>query len=118
MRRDEQGTLLRIFFGESDRLNHRPLYEIIVEEARARGLAGATVLRGVEGFGAASVIHTARLLRLSEDLPMIVEIVDADERIESFIPIIDDLIDRARCGAFITTEHIRVIRHTPGSPIT
>jgi uncharacterized protein len=85
----EEGQLLRIFMGESDRYEGLPLYEWIVRQARQRGLAGATVLRGIAGFGAASRIHTANILRLSLDLPVIVEIVDKPERIEAFLPIVD-----------------------------
>jgi len=85
----EEGQLLRIFVGESDRHEGLPLYEWIVRQARQRGLAGATVLRGIAGFGAASRIHTSNILRLSMDLPIIVEIVDKPERIEAFLPVVD-----------------------------
>jgi hypothetical protein len=88
----EQGHLLRIFIGESDKHGGLPLYEWIVREARRHGLAGATVLRGVEGFGARSRLHTAKILRLSEDLPIIVEIVDTREKIEAFMPVVDAAI--------------------------
>ncbi|MCP3962876.1 MAG: DUF190 domain-containing protein [bacterium] len=88
-----QGHLLRIFIGESDRHDGLPLYEWIVRAARSHGLAGATVLRGLEGFGARSRLHTARILRLSSDLPIVVEIVDTREKIESFLPVIDETID-------------------------
>lgn len=88
----EEGRLLRIFIGESDKHNGIPLYEWIVRRAREEGLAGATVLRGIEGFGAHSRIHTAKILRLSEDLPIVIEIVDTHEKIEQFIPVIDDTI--------------------------
>jgi len=82
MKIEGDGQLLRVFIGESDRSGGRPLYEAIVRKARERGLAGATVLRGLEGFGAKSRIHTAKILRLSEDLPIVIEIVDRPERIE------------------------------------
>ena len=88
----EQGALLRIFIGESDRHEGMPLYEWIVRQARTRGLAGATVLRGLEGFGAHSRIHTAKILRLSTDLPLVIEIVDTREKIEAFLPAIDGAI--------------------------
>ena len=88
----EEGHLLRIFLGESDRHDGEPLYEWIVRRAREQGLAGATVLRGIEGFGARSRLHTSKILRLSEDLPIVVEIVDTRERIEAFLPIIDAAI--------------------------
>jgi len=88
----EEGHLLRIFVGESDKHEGRPLYEWLVLQAREAGLAGATVLRGIEGFGAHSRLHTAKILRLSEDLPIVVEIVDAREKIEAFMPIVDHAI--------------------------
>ena len=88
----EEGHLLRIFIGESDKHGNIPLYEWIVREARQHGLAGATVLRGVEGFGAHSRVHTAKILQLSEDLPIIIEIVDTMEKIEAFLPLIDGAI--------------------------
>jgi PII-like signaling protein len=87
-----EGHLLRIFIGESDKHEHMPLYEWIVRRAHEAGLAGATVLRGMEGFGAHSRLHTAKILRLSQDLPVVIEIVDAKERIDAFIPIIDGAI--------------------------
>jgi uncharacterized protein len=88
----EEGSLLRIFIGESDKHERMPLYEWIVRKAREQGLAGATVVRGVEGFGAHSRVHTAKILRLSTDLPIVVEIVDTLERIEAFLPIVDNAI--------------------------
>ena len=88
----KDGKLLRIFIGENDKYEGLLLYEWIVRKARERGLAGATVLRGLEGFGAHSRLHTAKILRLSSDLPIVVEIVDAEEKIESFLPFIDNAI--------------------------
>jgi len=88
----EKGNLLRIFIGESDSHNGIPLYEWIVNKARENGLAGATVIRGIEGFGAHSRIHTTKILRLSEDLPIIIEIIDTLEKIENFLPQIDESI--------------------------
>jgi len=88
----KDGKLLRIFIGENDRHAGQPLFEWIVHQARARGLAGATVLRGLEGYGAHSRLHTAKILRLSSDLPIVVEIVDTEEKIEAFLPVIDDAI--------------------------
>jgi hypothetical protein len=88
----ERGRLLRIFVGESDKHEGLPLYEWIVRTAREQGLAGATVLRGIEGFGAHSRVHTAKILRLSEDLPIVIEIVDTEEKIERFLPLIDAAI--------------------------
>lgn len=88
----EEGHLLRIFVGESDKHGGVPLYEWIVRQARERGLAGATVLRGVEGFGAHSRLHTAKILRLSADLPIVIEIVDSKEKVEAFLPVVDAAI--------------------------
>jgi PII-like signaling protein len=112
MKLPSEAELLRIFIGESDTHNGRPLYQVVVEEARRRGLAGATVLRGAIGFGASSRIHTAHILRLSEDLPMVVEIVDTPEKIAAFLPDLDGLIDEG----LVTLERVRVIlyRHNQG----
>lgn len=115
MKLEGEGTLLRIFIGESDRSGHRPLYEAIVEAAREQGLAGATVLRGIEGFGAKSRIHTARILRLSEDLPLIIEIVDTGEKIAHFVQTVGDLFESTGCGGLITQERVHVLRYTSGS---
>ena len=90
MKIEGEGKLLRIFIGESDRWHGKPLYQAIVERVREAGLAGATVLRGIEGFGADSRLHTARLLRLSEDLPVVIEIVDAADKIEEILPALDE----------------------------
>jgi PII-like signaling protein len=103
----EDGYLLRIFVGESDKQGHYPLYEAIVLKAREMGLAGATVTRGVMGFGKHSTIHTAKILRLSEDLPMIIEIVDSLENIERFLPTLDELIK----DGLVTLEKVRVIHY-------
>ena len=105
----EEGYLLRIFVGESDRSDHRPLYEAIVLEARKQGLAGATVTRGLMGYGKNSVIHSAKILRLSEDLPMVVEIVDTRERIEAFLPVLDTMIK----DGLVTLETVKVMQHKP-----
>ena len=107
MRLPEEAELLRIFIGESDRWKGKPLYEAIVVEARRRGMAGATVLRGIMGFGADSRMHTAKILRLSEDLPIIVEIVDKPERIAEFLPDLDTMIEEG----LITLERARVIAY-------
>jgi len=88
----DEGKLLRIFIGESDRHDNMPLFEWIVRKARESGIAGATVLRGLEGYGARSLLHTTKILRLSSDLPVIIEIVDSAEKIEAFLPQIDDAI--------------------------
>ncbi|MCZ7557184.1 MAG: DUF190 domain-containing protein [Bacteroidia bacterium] len=108
-----EAVLLRIFLGESDRHEGKPLYEAIVNAARAEGLAGATVLRGIEGYGASSRLHTARLLRLSTDLSIVVEFVDKEERIEAFLSVLDGLFDIAGCGGLVTREKVEVIRYHP-----
>ena len=105
MKIPQEGYLLRIFVGESDKHGHIPLYEAIVLNARKAGLAGATVLRGVMGFGKHSVLHTAKILRLSEDLPMIVEVVDSLEKIEGFLPTLDTMV----LEGLVTVEKVRVI---------
>jgi PII-like signaling protein len=106
----EDGHLLRIYIGESDRHKGTPLYEWIVRRAREQGLAGATVLRGIEGFGAHSRIHTAKILRLSEDLPIIVEIIDSIERIEAFLPEIDEAITEG----LVTLEKVQIRLYRSG----
>jgi len=97
--------LLRIFIGESDRWQHKPLYEAIVLKARELHLAGATVLRGPMGFGKTSRLHTAKILRLSMDLPLVIEIVDSEEKINEFLPVLDKMMT----GGLITMEKVRVI---------
>ncbi len=98
---------VRIYIGESDQWHGRPLYTAIVERCRREGFAGATVLRGIEGFGAHSRIHTARILRLSEDLPVIVEIVDRPERIEQLLPILDEMV----LEGLVTVEDVHVLKY-------
>ena len=107
MKIPEEGYLLRVFVGESDRFDHHPLYEAIVLKARENGLAGATVLRGLMGFGKNSVLHTAKILRLSEDLPIVIEIVDSLENIERFLPSLDEMIK----DGLVTLETIKVIQY-------
>ena len=111
MKLPSEALLLRIFIGESDKIHGKPLYEAIVEEARRRGMAGATVLRGFLGFGASSRIHTAKVLRLSEDLPVVVEIVDTEERIDAFLPELDQMIDEG----LVTLEKVRIIAYRHGA---
>jgi hypothetical protein len=108
-----EGKLLRIFVGEADRCDGKLLYEAIVRKAHDLGLAGATVWRGVEGFGANSRIHSAKILRLSEDLPIIIEIIDAEEKITAALPELDALIEKAGGGGLVTLEKAEVIRYTP-----
>lgn len=107
----EEGLLLRVFIGESDQHQGQPLYEWIVRAARRHGLAGATVLRGVEGFGAHSRLHTTKLLRLSADLPIVVEIVDSSERIESFLPILEGAVREG----LATLEKVRIRFYRSGA---
>ena len=102
-----QAVLLRIFIGESDRWEHKPLYEAIVLKARELHLAGATVLRGAMGFGKSSRLHTAKILRLSLDLPLVIEIVDSEEKINSFLPELDKMIS----GGLVTLEPVKVIEY-------
>ena len=103
----EDAVLLRIFIGESDRYQHRPLYEAIVLKARELQLAGATVLRGPMGFGKSSQLHTAKILRLSMDLPMVIEIVDTEEKMNAFLPVLDEMMG----GGLVTLEKVKVIRY-------
>jgi uncharacterized protein len=103
--------LLRIFLGESDKIHSQPVYEKIVLEARKSGLAGATVFKGTMGFGRSSRIHTAKILRLSEDLPLIIEIVDEANKIEMFIPELNKIFEEADCGGLITIEKAEVIQY-------
>jgi len=105
--------LLRIHIGELDRARHKPLFELLVTEARATGLSGATVLRGIESYGASSVVHRSRLLELSEDLPIVVEIVDTEEKIRGFLERIDPILEEAGCGVLITMERVEILRWTP-----
>ena len=108
----EEAVLLRIFIGESDRFEHRPLYEAIVIKARERGLGGATVLRGPMGFGKSSHLHTAKILRLSMDLPMVIELVDTEEKINGFLPELDAMMG----GGLVTLEKVKIIRYTGAEP--
>jgi PII-like signaling protein len=109
----EEGHLLRIFLGESDKHDGRPLYEWLMLEARKQGLAGVTVLRGIAGFGAHSRLHTAKLLRLSEDLPIILEIVDTREKIEAFLPTVDHAIREG----LATLERVQIRFYRAPGPV-
>jgi len=104
-----EAMLLRIYLGEDDKYQHQPLYEAIVLKARDKGLAGATVLRGPMGFGHSSHLHTAKILRLAENLPVVVEIVDAEERIRGFLPELDGMIG----SGLVTLEKIEVVQYGP-----
>lgn len=107
MRLEGEGELLRIFIGESDTWRGKPLYEAIVLRAREEGLAGATVVRGIEGFGASSHMHTSRILRLSEDLPVVIEIADTGENIQRVLPLLDEMVTEG----LLTVERVRVIKY-------
>ena len=107
MKVEGTGLLARIYIGESDTLHGQPLYDAIVQLLRERGLAGATVLRGIEGFGAKQHLHTTRILRLSEDLPVLIEIVDIEERVRAILPELDAMVS----GGLITLEKVEVIAY-------
>jgi uncharacterized protein len=108
----KQALLLRIFFGEDDKLGGRPLYEAIVLKAREMHLAGATVLRGPMGFGASSRLHTAKILRLSEDLPLVIEIVDSEGKIDEFLPVLDGMMS----SGLVTLEKVQVLQYGSKKP--
>ena len=112
MKLEGEGLLLRIYIGEQDKWHRQPLYEAIVLKARELGLAGATVLRGPMGYGAASRLHTAKILRLSEDLPVLIEIVDREERINAFLP----ELDRMMGDGLVTLEVVHIIRYRGAPP--
>jgi uncharacterized protein len=106
----QDAVLLRIFIGESDRSDHKPLYEAIVLKAREMHLAGATVLRGPMGFGKSSRLHTSKIIRLSMDLPLVIEIVDSEEKINTFLPVLDEMIG----GGLVTLEKVKVVHYRSG----
>jgi PII-like signaling protein len=108
-----QAVLLRVFIGESDKLGHLPLFEAIVKSARDTGLAGATVLKGVLGYGATAHIRTTKILDLSADLSMVTEIVDEEAKVEAFRPVLADMFEQANCGGLVTLENIRVVHYLP-----
>ncbi len=108
----QSATLLRLFIGERERNGHQPLYEAIVMKAREHGLAGATVLRGIVGYGHSSKLHTAKILRLSADLPLVIEIVDSEEHIQEFLPVLDAMMS----SGLVTLEKVRVVQYgLPGN---
>jgi PII-like signaling protein len=110
---DGEQELVRIFIGDADKWHHQPLHRALLERLRREGFAGATVIHGVAGFGAASVIHTTSLVDLSADLPVIIEVVDDREHIERLLPILDEMITQ---GALVTIEKVRVLKYAPGEP--
>jgi uncharacterized protein len=107
VRLEGEGKLLRLFIGESDTWHGKPLYQAVVERVREEGLAGATVLRGIEGFGADSRIHTSRILRLSEDLPVVIEIVDTPAQIDRVVPILDEMVGEG----MLTLERVQIVSY-------
>ncbi|MGH9441103.1 MAG: DUF190 domain-containing protein [Thermoanaerobaculia bacterium] len=107
---DGDQMLVRIFIGESDRWHHKPLASALVERLRKEGFAGATVFRGVAGFGARSVLHTTQILRLSEDLPVVIEIVDSESHVDRLLPILDDMVTEG----LVTVERVRVVKYSAG----
>ena len=107
-------VLVRVFVGESDTWKHKPLVTALVERLRKEGFAGATVLRGVMGFGASSVVHTSNLLRLSEDLPVVIEIVESEEHVQRLLPILDEMVSEG----LVTMEPVRVLKYAPGEDAT
>ena len=110
---DGQQTLVRIFIGDSDKWHHRPLHRAILERMRREGFAGATVLHGVAGFGATSVIHTSSLVDLSADLPVVIEVIDDQEHVDKLLPILDEMITG---GALVTMEKVQIVRYAAGAP--
>jgi PII-like signaling protein len=110
----KDARLLRIFLGEADKVHHSALYDVIVREAHTMGLAGATVWRGIMGFGPTSHIRTSRILDLSTDLPVIVEIADSEEKINAFLPVLTELFESSGCGGLVTVENVQVIRYAHG----
>jgi hypothetical protein len=115
MRQDGEATLLSIYIGEADKLQHKPLYTAIIEAARDHGLAGATAWRGLMAYGAKSVIHTSRLLDMSADLPIVVEIIDEKNKVEAFCNVLDEMFETADAGVLLTTHAIGVRRYLPAS---
>ena len=110
-----EATLLRIFIGEADKHGHRALYDVLVEEARAAGLAGATALRGIQGFGPSARMHSSRVLDLSSDLPVLVEIVDEEAKVAAFVGRVTQLLEEAESGGLVTLEKAHVIRYLHGA---
>jgi hypothetical protein len=112
VKRESSAKIVRIFLGESDRWKGQPLYIAVVEAMRAAGLAGATVFKGILGFGAHSVMHAARIVDLSSDLPIVIELVDSEEKVEAFLPTLDQMVSEG----LVTIEDVRVIAYKAGEP--
>jgi uncharacterized protein len=109
---DGEQVMVRVFIGESDLWRHRPLHVALLERLRQEGFAGATVFRGVAGFGASSVVHTAQVLRLSQDLPIVIEIVDTQEHVDRLVPILDEMVGEG----LVTMENVRVLKYAAAKP--
>lgn len=114
MKPESEAILLRVFIAESDTVQHSSLHETVVRKAREAGLAGATVLRGLMSYGASSHFRSARILDLSADLPVVVEIVDTESKINAFRPLLDQLLEESGCGGLVTVEPVRIVRYAPG----
>ena len=110
---DGEQSLVRIFIGDSDKWHHQSLHRALLERLRKEGFAGATVIHGIAGFGAASVIHTSSIVDLSADLPVLIEVVDDQEHIDKLLPILDEMLTK---GALVTIEKVRVLKYAPGEP--
>ena len=108
---DGEQMLVRIFIGESDRWHHQPLHAALLERLRREGFAGATVFRGIAGFGARSVVHTSQILRLSEDLPVVIEVVDSEDHVQRLLPVLDEMVTEG----LVTVEKARVLKYAPGT---
>jgi len=112
MKSRSSAKLLRIFIGEADKVGHISAYEIIVLEARKQNLAGATVYKGIMGYGGTSRVHSAKFLDISQDLPLVIEVVDEEEKIENFLPFLENLFDEHKIGGLITLEKAEIIKYT------
>jgi len=113
MELSEDSKLLRIFIGDMDKIGHQPLYEAILFAARKNGMAGCTVLKGVMSFGASTRVHTVKLIEICDDLPVVVEIIDHDEKIKPFVEVVNELMEKANCGGLITIEKATVLYYKP-----
>ncbi len=114
MQAQSEAKLLRVFIGESDKIRHVPLYEMIVREAKAAGLAGATAWRGLTGFGPSTRIRTAKILDLSADLPVVIEITDDESKITAFLPVLDRLFEESNGGGLVTLENVQILHYSHG----
>lgn len=108
-----QSKLLRVFVGELDKWQHRPFYEAVLRRAKDQGMAGGTVIKGVLSYGSSSILHTSKLLDLSEDLPMVIELIDTEDKIRAFAGVVSEMFEEAGCGGIITLEASEVVYHKP-----